>query len=281
MKFFKNLIEIYKNYSDYEYAKNAGIETIKIPKIKENNKNIKIALCLSGYYNSRKDKETKGDDGFDYIKRKILNGNDVDVYIHSWDKENESNIIENYKIWIKEIKVEDQKDFSKIFHQNKLEEVKVWGNTLINKFSHFYSVQESIKLMVESNKKYDCVILTRFDLSRTNRLSSGPNFSNKYPVQCIDFNSNYDMEKFYYARWNLDLIEGPADMWFYSNQKNMSEFQNLYDFLSSEININNIEYKLFCRNSHGGIANGVRAWKWFLINHGLWRKRFPLNSEWE
>ena len=57
-----------------------------------------------------------------------------------------SKINENYKKWITEIIVEEQKDFSEIFYKNKLDKIKVWGNTLINKFSHFYSVQESIKL---------------------------------------------------------------------------------------------------------------------------------------
>jgi hypothetical protein len=276
------IVEAYKDFFDYEEAKKI-IEKYNIePTIVNNGNNKhKIALCLSGYYDSRKDNNTKGDDGFNYIFRKILINNDVDVYIHSWDIVNKNKIIDRYGKWIKSVHIENQIDFSEIYYKNKLDSIQEWGNSYKNIFSHFYSVQKSFELLKENKCIYDCVIKTRFDLSRTNRLTSGPQFKNKYPVQCINFNKNYDMNKFYYARYDLDLIEGPADMWFYSNYSNMINFAELFDFLSKEVNTDNYEYRLFCRNSHGGIANGIRAWKWFLINYGLWKKRLSLKSEWE
>ena len=53
---------------------------------------MKIALCLSGYFDSLTDLSSKGIDGFDHLKRHVFSKGDVDVYIHSWDKENESQI---------------------------------------------------------------------------------------------------------------------------------------------------------------------------------------------
>ena len=50
---------------------------------------MKIALCLSGYFNSSRDKNSLGIDGYEHIKKHILDGNDVDIYIHSWDLHNQ------------------------------------------------------------------------------------------------------------------------------------------------------------------------------------------------
>ena len=47
---------------------------------------MKIALCLSGYFDSLTDLSSKGIDGFDHLKRHVFSKGDVDVYIHSWDK---------------------------------------------------------------------------------------------------------------------------------------------------------------------------------------------------
>ena len=53
---------------------------------------MKIALCLSGYFNSIKDSSSCGDDGFLYIKKHILdeinNGHEVDVFFHNWQPNN-------------------------------------------------------------------------------------------------------------------------------------------------------------------------------------------------
>ena len=54
--------------------------------------------------------------------------------------------------------------------------------------------------MIKSEVNYDCVIKSRFDLGRINRDTSGKGGVNPYPVQCINFNPNLDMnniEKIY------------------------------------------------------------------------------------
>ena len=57
---------------------------------------MKIALCLHGYYNSSGGPES-GDFGFDYITKNIILGNDVDVFVHSWDLPAKEKIIQSYK----------------------------------------------------------------------------------------------------------------------------------------------------------------------------------------
>lgn len=59
---------------------------------------MKIALCLSGYFNSKKNPNSFGLDRFKYIKKEILNKYNVDVYIHSWDI-NHEDIILVYRKW--------------------------------------------------------------------------------------------------------------------------------------------------------------------------------------
>ena len=59
---------------------------------------MKIALCISGYFNSLTDSSSKGIDGFDHLKRHVFNKGDIDVYIHSWDLENKQQIKELYNL---------------------------------------------------------------------------------------------------------------------------------------------------------------------------------------
>ena len=57
---------------------------------------MKIALCLSGYIGNV-DKWIKGEEidynyGYKYIKEAILDGYDVDVFIHSWSVPHEEGL---------------------------------------------------------------------------------------------------------------------------------------------------------------------------------------------
>jgi hypothetical protein len=52
---------------------------------------MKIALCLYGYFNNRGD-STAGSKGYQYIKDCILSYHNADIFIHSWDLENEERI---------------------------------------------------------------------------------------------------------------------------------------------------------------------------------------------
>lgn len=243
---------------------------------------MKIALCISGYFNSSRDKSSLGIDGYEHIKKHILDGNDVDVYIHSWDTENKE-VIENlYSTLIKKSVFEPQIDFKPLFVKNGLDTLPVHSGAtpFWNVFSQYYSVQKSFEFMVESNVEYDSVIKARFDLGRINRDTSGPGRGNPYPVQCINFKKEYDMNHFFMADWQYLETEGPADMWFYSNKENMSNFAKVFDILSEDIKINS-EYQKWAGKNDGGIVNTTKGWKWFMIKTGLWEKKALLPTFWE
>lgn len=243
---------------------------------------MKIALCLHGYFNSSRDLSSLGEDGYYYIKKNILDGNNVDIYIHSWDLDNKQIIESLYGKLIKKSIFESQIDFKPLFEKNNLHTYPIRGGAtpFWNVFSQFYSVQKSFELMNESKIEYDCVIKSRFDLGRINRNSSGPGFGNPYAVQCINFNPNYDMENFYMANWQYLDTEGPADMWFYSNKKNMDNFLKLFDIMSEDVKIGS-EYQKWAGHEDGGLVNTIKAWKWFLLKTGLWDKKSLLETIWE
>lgn len=245
---------------------------------------MKTALCLHGYFNSQRDGDSRGIDGYRYIEDNILSKSDVDVYIHSWDLKNEMEICSLYSNNIISSVFEKQKDFKILYNQNGLGTLpqREGVTPFWNVFSQFYSVQRVFKLLQESGNKYDCVIKSRFDLGRINRASSGPhNRMNPHPVQCINFDDARDMSKFYMANWQRERFdeEGPADMWFYSSQKNMRAFERLFDIAAADIKINS-PYQEWAGEKHGGMTNTIKAWKHFLITTGLWEKRELLEGTW-
>lgn len=234
---------------------------------------MKIALCLHGMFSSLHDPSSNGYDGFKYIKETILNNN-VDVYIHSWQEELKGEIEKLYK----PVKVvyEKPKDFSNLIEQRGLHTTPNPPRSPETIMSHFYSVQESIKLI---DGEYDVVIKSRFDLGRINRLTSGPGKHNPFPVQCINFNTSYDMSKLYMANWDY-FDDGPADMWFYSSQNNMDKLRFLYDKLVNQYMFLDSDYAKSLNNK-SDIANAVKLYKWFYQDVELWDKRIALNTEWK
>jgi len=244
---------------------------------------MKIALCLHGYFDSQRDANSKGLDGFNHIKKHILDGNNVDIFIHSWDLPNKEKIISLYENWIIDAAFEEQIDFVPLCRENGLDHRTLdSGRTHFkNVFSQFYSVQRAFELMLESGLQYDCVIKARFDLGRINRLTSGPQSpQNPYPVQCINFDPTLPMDKFYMADWQYFETEGPADMWFYSSQENMEAFAGIYDALKADLRIDS-PFEEWAGPNDGGMMNSIKALKWFFIQNGLWDKKQPLNTTWE
>jgi len=61
---------------------------------------VKIALCLHGYF-SNAGGHKAGIEGYKYIRRKLLDKYDVDVFIHSWDLEYKDTILSLYKSCVK------------------------------------------------------------------------------------------------------------------------------------------------------------------------------------
>lgn len=153
---------------------------------------MRIALCLFGFshggYQNRQVNFFKGYEGF---KKYLFDKYDVDVFVHSWN-DNEENITKYYKP--KKMLLEDQDEFKQKFESSDdyknfkygLKDVKYYSARVKYKdYSQFYSIYQSNKLRLEYQKEhnftYDIIILTRFDLDiKINK----------------DLNS-YDMTKFY------------------------------------------------------------------------------------
>lgn len=236
---------------------------------------MKAAVCLSGYLNSKKDPNSKGVNGFLHLKKHVLDKVDCDVFIHSWDMENMDLIKDLYSKYAVSYEFDVQKKF-----RNDLPT----GNGYAEQssiLSQFYSVSKSFSLMRDSEKKYDWVIRSRFDVGQINRLSSGPfNPNNPFAVQCINFDPTLDRNKLYLANWQYFDTEGPPDMWFYSSQENMTKFCDFYDIIDRDMVLGYAMEK-WAGKKNNGIVNAIKCWKWALLESGLWSKMKPLETYWE
>ena len=241
---------------------------------------MKVALCLHGLFNSITDLTSNGYDGYNHIKKHILDVVDTDVFIHSWEVEKFDEIIRLYNP--KSSTFEPQKDFTSVINKNKLNTLSSPPRPPFSVLSHLYSVTQSIKLAFNSEVEYDIIIKARFDLGRINRRTSGPGRGNPYPVQCINFNPNIKEDKIYMANWN-HFHMGPADMWFYGSPLIMSEFKNLYVNVENEMKLGS-EFHTFATQIEGNsddLSNSIAFYKWWMIKNGLWNKRINLETVWE
>jgi hypothetical protein len=241
---------------------------------------MKIALCLHGLFNSATDKTSFGIDGFNHIKTHILSKGDVDVFIHSWEVDKQDMICEMYNP--KNAKFENQINFLPITKERKLDTLQNCPRSPESVLSHLYSVNESIKMALDSEISYNVVVKARFDLGRINRNTSGPGRGNPYPVQCINFNPNIEPDKIYMANWN-HFHMGPADMWFYGSEKIMSNFKNLYKSFESQLYIGSDFHKFATQieGNSGDLTHAVAFYKWWMIQNGLWENRINLDTTWE
>ena len=240
---------------------------------------MRIALCLHGLFNLIEDSTSKGVDGYDYINENIINKNDVDVYIHSWDVDKKNQIINLYNPI--NFKFEQQKDFSNLINERGLNSLISTPRSPQNVLSHFYSISEVFKLLYENNKKYDIVLKSRFDLGRINRNTSGPGKHNPYPVQCINFIKNIEKNKIYMANWN-HFYMGPPDMWFYGSYEIMYNFTKLYDYLENNMYLDS-KFHNFAKNiegNKGDLSNSIAFYKWWMLENGLWDNKITLNTIW-
>ena len=244
---------------------------------------MKAALVLGGYFDSTKDSSSKGFDGFQHIKKNIIEKIETDFFIHSWQPEIKNTLVDLYNP--KSIISETQIDFSHILsernlYQKNLNFFENMGRLSSDKFSQFYSLSKAFELVGNYEKKvekdYDIVIKGRFDLGRINR-----NTSIEFPVQCINFDKDLDMSKIYFAYWN-QLEYGPADMWWYSNSKNMRKFAKLYNkSLNDYWHIGSNFYNSFSDDQKFQIFNIHCVLKQFLIDNDLWEKSSFLKTIWE
>lgn len=194
------------------------------------------ALCIHGYFSNKdNDNLIKTNYIYDNIINKIIKcGDNVDVFIHSFDIKNIDNIKKKYPSAKKYI-IEKQKDFLNIIdieYKNKLEKNKNYIKSSMNWFStlsFLYSRKESINLAIKyqniNNFIYDGIITTRFDLGI--RIKKNHNKCNHGK---LIFDNRLDMKYIYSAFW-YQLNAGYADHWFISNPDNIILLGNMYDYV--------------------------------------------------
>ena len=100
---------------------------------------MKIALALHGLFNSTQDLSSRGDDGYNHIKKHILDKGDVDVFIHSWEVDKKEMIESLYKP-VKST-FEPQIDFLPLVKERKLDKLPNPPRKPETILSHLYSVQ--------------------------------------------------------------------------------------------------------------------------------------------
>lgn len=263
----------------------------------------KIALCLHGKYNNRLSKDS-GNDGAEYIKEVILNQRNcnIDVFIHCWDLDSEKKINKFYHQFLKKSVFEPQIDFKEIILKLGIDDQlfnppnQQHFRTCANSLSFFYSRKKVIELKANYEKevgiKYDCVIVSRFDLGQIDKY----NGSHPYNVSEINFSPYFDMNYIYSAMWD-QLNCGYADQWFYSCSANIDKIAGLYEksleyFLPNssyiralqswpDSNINDEfsneffksqEFKsknLYCYKAENAVNNHA-IYKWFFIDSNLY-----------
>jgi hypothetical protein len=241
---------------------------------------MKVALCLHGLFDSSTDINSKGLDGYNHIKKHILDVVDTDVFVHSWEIEKLDEITKLYNP--KSSIFEGQKDFTSIVNKNKLNTLSAPPRAPFNVLSHLYSVTESVKLAFKSEVEYDIIIKARFDLGRINRNTSGPGKGNPYPVQCINLQTDIEKDKIYMANWQ-HFNMGPADMWFYGSPKIMNPFTSLYKSVENNMKLDSEFHKFATsiENNPNDLSNSIAFYKWWMIKNGLWDKRIKLDTIWE
>jgi hypothetical protein len=197
---------------------------------------MKIALCLHGLVGTT-DKYGSGQRpipptaGLEHFKRHVIDVNDeVDVFIHTWSYKQQELLRELYKpvSMIAEgqpqfIKNRDLREIAKRSMKDPTWTPPVRHD--LNRKQAIYcrwkSTQKVLNLVKESGRKYDYILLTRFDIAFL-----------------VDFVfKNYDSDKFYAQGppgQHVNGLNHINDLWFFANQENMMKFSTLFDNLEKE-----------------------------------------------
>lgn len=221
---------------------------------------MKVALCFYGLVGSRADKNGNGislDPSLAYKLnyKNIIKDNDVDVFIHSWSKNFENELVSLYNPVLHCI--EEQRGFpqsSKIVNNRDVSEIacNVLSGlkkpaTIKSKFesnrkeasraySRWYSNRKVLELKSEYEKThnfdYDCVMVLRLDVGFYTSIKFDEydmeyfyaSHWNDYPTSANNFENNYE---------NHNTGKGFLDFWFFSNSSNMDSFSKLYDFIEN------------------------------------------------
>jgi len=181
---------------------------------------MKIALCLSGLTGGSVGKDGGGspldlDTPYKSIKKYLLDKNNIDVFIHSWSREFEKELVKLYKP--KKSKFEKQIIFDKDNHRKHIIQSRFYGNNKVLNLKQLYEK--------ENNFLYDIVMISRLDLVWFSKL----NFSAYEPkyFYASHWNHNGPEKVGPYDHSNFHVGKGFLDFWFFSNSEKMDTFGKL------------------------------------------------------
>lgn len=187
---------------------------------------MKVALCLMGIVGAVEEKYGLGQSidyriGHHFIKKHILDKNDVDVFIHSWSTEFKDELVDIYKP--KKYLIEQQIDFGE--RSLRFQSLK----------SRWYSNKQVVELKSEyekeNNFKYDFVMIYRLDcmFNKDVIFSEFDNeyFYNSHINECGDPGPSNPSD--YNSHCHCAGYGAYADLWFFGNSDNINLFGTLYD----------------------------------------------------
>ena len=203
---------------------------------------MRTAVCLHGLVKSINVASNGAyDEKFATLLEKIK---DCDVFIHSWDFD----IMDELQDIFKPLKYEFQPQYHFLPETKNHKDKNYANNTrvaqgdLFKTLSFLKSRKKSIDLKSEyekeNNFKYDCVLVSRFDV--------GHHKSGLNKTSHLNFNPNQDMQYMYQAYWD-QTNAGASDHWFYSNSDNINMLSTLYDNVLDYLSEDS-EYTKWCNN---------------------------------
>ena len=206
------------------------------------------------------------------FNKHIFRHNDTDIFIHSWSKEYEQDILNVYKP--KAHIIQPQIKFKTISKGTR-------GNNEFRLQSRWYSNQEVIRLKAQYEKankmRYDCVMLCRFDV-----------------LMFSDFIlDQYDQRFFWASNWNpypdgdkrpekppkynrSPIYAGGGglfDLWFFSNSSMMDYFSKAY-MLRKNYRTSNT-HCLAWRHVKAKFPKSIRYTKYLVHDYDLYRWHIP------
>jgi hypothetical protein len=193
----------------------------------------RVALCLYGNFNNRLDSES-GENGYKYIKSRLIDEYSPDIFIYSSDLTNKERITDLYGSWIAEADFVKPLDFENLISKesgidsslfNPLEPFRTLGNTLAFLFNRGESIHLMTKHANASRFDYDWVIVARFDLGQLDKI----NGRHSHRVSEIGFHPDLASDYIFSAQWQQHNL-GLADQWFFSSQPNIEKLARMYDW---------------------------------------------------
>ena len=216
---------------------------------------MKIALCLYGVIGNKKGKAQQGTDaeilklGHLKYQENLFSRHTTDVYLHTWSKDYEKEVLELYKP--KKYIIEEQEIFNIPSYVKGDSDHQ--PNRRQNHYSRWRSTEKVLSLVSQNKEKYDFVLLSRYDVGFENPILFDN--LNKDFFYCSNWHGvNYDHIKdifqdgrglFYsldkkisteelkrYGRGYPYDSEGILDLWFLASPDKMNIFESLYSNLN-------------------------------------------------